>query len=105
MKKGTLDTSQFSDKPDLAPALSSTSRLMPGEIIIGALAGLDSKGQPLADFSENTSGQPLVAITTPPLEQQHTGRQVALFFVKRNASPGGDRADSQPTGGYAGELC
>jgi len=63
---------------------SSVAHLMPSEIILGTLAGFSEQGQPLVDFPENTSGQPLVAITTTPLEQQHTGRQAALLFVKRN---------------------
>jgi len=82
MKKDSLETTQSSDEADAT--LSSVAHLMPSEIILGTLTGFDAQGQALVDFPENTTGQPLAAITTTPLEQQHTGRRVALLFVKRD---------------------
>jgi len=82
VKKAPPDTTSSSDPADAT--LSSISHLMPSEIILGTLTGFDAQGQALVDFPENTTGQPLAAITTTPLEQQHTGRRVALLFVKRD---------------------
>lgn len=59
----------------------SLSNIAPGEIIIGTLVELDKQGQPLVDFAENSSGQPLTAMATLGLTQTHIGRQVALLFA------------------------
>lgn len=53
----------------------------PGEVVIGHLAGLSPAGEPLVDFAQNCSGQPLPAITTTAVGPQHRGRQVVLSFV------------------------
>lgn len=63
-----------------------TASIAPGEIIIGTLSGLDSEGKPLVDFSENPSHQPVPAMSTIALNQQHAGRQVALLFANGDIS-------------------
>lgn len=60
---------------------SPLSKIGPGEIVIGTLIEIDQQGQPLVDFSENNSEQPLLAMTTLGLTQTHIGRQVALLFA------------------------
>jgi hypothetical protein len=67
---------------------SSLSAIAPGEIILGALTGIDTQGQPLVDYSANPIGQPLVAVSTLGITKQHIGRQVALLFANGDpASP------------------
>ncbi|MCF6336671.1 MAG: DUF6484 domain-containing protein [Gammaproteobacteria bacterium] len=63
---------------------SSPSHILPGEIVIGTMTGINEQGQPLIDFPDNTAGHTLAAITTLDLTQQHTGRQVALLFANGN---------------------
>lgn len=53
----------------------------PGEIIIGVLVAINEQGQALVGFQENTSPEPVIAISTVALSQQQTGRQVALLFA------------------------
>lgn len=54
----------------------------PGEIIIGLLTGINEQGQPLVNFQENISNTPVIALSTVALNQQQTGRQVALLFAE-----------------------
>lgn len=54
--------------------------IRPGEIIIGTLCSVDPLGQPLIDFPQNPSKQPVSAMTTLALTQQQSNRQVALLF-------------------------
>lgn len=69
-------------------ALPAVPRLSPGEIILGALAGIDAQGRPLVDYPENPVGQPLVAVSTLGIAKQYIGRQVALLFANGDpASP------------------
>jgi len=69
-------------------ALPVLPRLSPGEIVLGALSGLNLQGQPLVDYQENPFGQPLVAVSTLGITKQHIGRQVALLFANGDpASP------------------
>lgn len=63
-------------------AATAASVIAPGEIIIGAIAGIDNQGQPLVDFPENPSGQPLPAMSTMSITTAHVGRNVALLFAK-----------------------
>ncbi|MBL1259855.1 MAG: hypothetical protein COB33_004895 [Thiotrichaceae bacterium] len=79
MKKNDPDNTQVTNK-----TRPSLPHLIPGEIVIGTMAGINEQGQPLVDFPINTTGHPLVAITTLSLDQQHTGRQVALLFSNGN---------------------
>lgn len=60
------------------------ANLSPGEIIIGQFEGLNDSGKPLVNFSYNQSTEPVVAISTVGLNQNHAGRQVALLFVENN---------------------
>lgn len=76
MKQEETDTIQTLEEP--RPSLSD---IAPGEIIIGTLEEIDKQGQPLVDFSENSSDQPLPAMTTLGLTQTHVGRQIALLFA------------------------
>lgn len=55
--------------------------IAPGEIIIGSVVGISAQGQPLIEYPENPSSQPLTAISTLGITQQHVGRQVALLFA------------------------
>lgn len=57
-----------------APSLAA------GELVIGTIFGLDDAGEPLVDFSLNTSGQSLKAISTLAVTRQHIGRKAALMF-------------------------
>lgn len=73
---------------DQFPALDTRSvdavpTIVPGEIVIASLTGMDSHGQPLVDFPSNQYG-PLVAMSTLPITQQHVGRSVALLFANGN---------------------
>lgn len=77
MKQQELDTEAFpQDTATSSPAIA------PGEIIIGEVVGIDSQGQPLVDYPENPSGQPLTAISTMSITAVHVGRNVALLFAK-----------------------
>ena len=79
MKHEDLDQELFTEeKPE------SLTNIAPGEIIIGVLTGLDDQGNPLVNFSENASDEPLVAISTVALQHNQSGRQVALLFAEAN---------------------
>ncbi len=58
------------------------SGIAPGEIVVGWVAGISREGHPLVDYPENPTGEPLVAISTLSINQQHDGRQVALLFAQ-----------------------
>lgn len=77
MKQQDADTEVFPQD-----AATAASVVAPGEIIIGAIAGIDNQGQPLVDFPENLSGQPLAAMSTMGITAAHVGRNVALLFAK-----------------------
>jgi len=79
LNQNNPDTSQASDETP-----SSLSPVTPGEVVIGTVVEFDEQGQPLVNFSENTSGHALPAITTLSLTQQHIGRQVALLFANED---------------------
>lgn len=77
MKQQDTDIAVFhQDAATTSPAIA------PGEIIIGSITGVDGQGQPLVDYPENPSGQPLVAMTTLGITAVHVGRNVALLFAK-----------------------
>jgi len=63
---------------------TTVNQIVPGEIIIGVFEGLDKQGMPLVDFSENLTGNPLVAISTVAVSQDKQGEQVALLFAEGN---------------------
>ncbi len=79
MNQNNPNASQASDETP-----SSLSPVTPGEVVIGAVVEFDEQGRPLVNFSENTSGHALPAITTLSLTQQHIGRQVALLFANED---------------------
>ena len=54
--------------------------IIPGEVIIGTLTGLDHQGKALVDFTDNPKDRAITAISTSPISLQHSGRQVALLF-------------------------
>ena len=58
--------------------------IAPGEILIGSLVGINAQGQPLVDYPENPLNQPLSAMSTLGITQQHIGRHVALLFANGN---------------------
>lgn len=59
----------------------------PGEVVIGEITGFHPIiGQPLVNFPANPSPEPLSALTTLPLSQNHIGRSVALLFTNGNLS-------------------
>ncbi|MDH5179171.1 MAG: DUF6484 domain-containing protein [Gammaproteobacteria bacterium] len=59
----------------------SSGKITPGEIVIGSLAGIDTAGSPLVNFSGNPAGKPLSAVTTIGVDHTQVGRQVALLFA------------------------
>lgn len=61
---------------------TSSPAIAPGEIIIGSLAGIDGQGQPLVDYPENPSSQPVAALSTVNMTSVHIGRTVALLFAQ-----------------------
>lgn len=77
MKQAKIDTEVFPDD-----AQSPQSAIAPGEILIGVIAGIDTQGQPLVNFPENHTGQPLPAMSTMGITVAHVGRNVALLFAK-----------------------
>ncbi len=66
--------------------LSHDAELAPGEVVIGHLEGLSSKGEPLVDFHQNGSNKPLAAMSTLAVNAEHIGRQVALLFTRGKLS-------------------
>jgi len=56
--------------------------ILPGEIVIGELTGIDDVGRPLVNFAGLEALQSLVAMTTQEVTRNHIGRQVALLFAK-----------------------
>ena len=79
MKQEELDQDIFTEESPEA-----VTSIAPGEIIIGVLEGLDRQGNPLVNFAENTSNEPIVAISTVAVHQNQSGRQVALLFAEAN---------------------
>ena len=79
MKKSDTDTAVF-----LNETSQTGSTIAPGEILIGSLVGINAQGQPLVEYPESPVRQPLPAISTLGITQQHIGRQVALLFAHGN---------------------
>ena len=77
MKQAEIDTDVFPEDGQ-APQTA----IAPGEILIGVIAGIDNQGQPLVNFPENHTGQPLPAMSTMGITMTHVGRNVALLFAK-----------------------
>ena len=79
MKQTDTDTAVFQNETS-----QTASTIAPGEILIGSLVGINAQGQPLVDYPESPVRQPLPAISTLGITQQHIGRQVALLFAHGN---------------------
>lgn len=60
---------------------TTQSGIAAGEIVIGALEGIDQQGQALVDFPGNPNKIPLSAVSTLGVTKKLVGRQVALLFA------------------------
>lgn len=59
-----------------------TPVLAPGEIVLGYLKGIHSDGSPMVVYPNMPSEEPIAAMSTVSVTQQHIGRQIALLFAK-----------------------
>ena len=71
------DVAQFAEMP--ASGVGSFP-----EIVIGTIARLAADGTPEVDFSGNSAGAPLPALSTAAVGTEHVGREAALVFVDGN---------------------
>lgn len=55
--------------------------LVPGEIVLGTLTGIDAQGRPQIDYPNNPSDSPVAALSTAAITRDHLNRQVALLFA------------------------
>lgn len=60
------------------------SALLPGEVVIGILAGLDPSEMPLVTFVRTADRDPLPALSTVKVSHKDIGRQVVLAFRDGN---------------------
>lgn len=60
------------------------STLMPGEVVIGILKGLDSNESPLVSLARSADSEPLPALSTVKVSNADLGRQVVLAFRDGN---------------------
>lgn len=65
---------------------SSQKNFLPGEVIIGLFSGMNDQGQALVDYPDNPSSELLTAISTVALNQNQSGRQVAMLFAEGDPS-------------------
>ena len=56
----------------------------PGEVTIGLVVGINAQGQPIVEYAQSPLSQPVPALSTLGITQQHIGRQVALLFANGN---------------------
>lgn len=79
------DTEEFSNVIPVRDRLTAAQHLTgnPG-VLVGKLAAWDDAGNPLVDYPSNPSECFLAARTTVPLNQDATGREVALLLVNGN---------------------
>lgn len=82
MKQLETDNELFPRETLVASPAARLGEILPGEIIIGKIMGLDEQGQPLVDYPQNPSGPPLAAMSTLSITAVHIGRNVALLFAK-----------------------
>ncbi|MFV9616370.1 MAG: DUF6484 domain-containing protein [Gammaproteobacteria bacterium] len=75
---------EFNQQQQEEQTQPSLEGIAPGEIIIGILTGMNEQGQALVNYQENPSAKPVTAISTVALNQQQSGRQVALLFANGN---------------------
>lgn len=57
-----------------------TPPLMPGEVVIGILKGLDSTGSPLVSLARAVDSEPRPALSTVKVSDSDIGRQLVLAF-------------------------
>jgi len=67
----------------IAKAILSLRKL--DGVVIGTLSALNESGEPLVDFSANTSGKSIMARSIVALRTNDIGREVALQFEEGNA--------------------
>ena len=65
-------------------AAQAAPAVAPGEIIIGLVVGINAQGQPMVEYAQSPLSQPVAAMATLGITQQHIGRQVALLFANGN---------------------
>jgi len=68
-------------RPSQAGKSRQTESPATGGIVIGIFSGLDENGQALVTFDGDGGDQPVTALSTIPLEDFDSGRQVALSFI------------------------
>ncbi len=66
--------------------VNSADALEPGEVVIGQIHGLSSRGEPLVDFPQNLSSKAIPSMSTMAINKEHSGRQVALLFTQGDLS-------------------
>ena len=83
MNKFIAESSLGNDsRGDKELAEATALAVAPGEIVLGTVSAINAQGNPTVSFPQNTTGQPLVAVTTVAISHQHLGRQVALLFAR-----------------------
>ncbi len=75
-----MNANQLNEPATNQKVTSPESTIASGEVVIGTLSAIGPQGQPLVVFTQSPSGQPVKAIATLALTQQHINRQVALLF-------------------------
>ncbi len=55
-----------------------------GSLLIGKVVSLNSHGNPLIAYDEQTRKSPIEALTTVPLDQGSIGKEVAISFAQNN---------------------
>jgi len=55
-------------------------------VTVGVFADLNESGEPLVDFTENTSGVPIAARTMVALSRDQIGREAVLMFERGDLS-------------------
>ncbi|MDH5445578.1 MAG: DUF6484 domain-containing protein [Gammaproteobacteria bacterium] len=66
---------------ELKVCSDNSRNIIPGEIVIGTIVGLDASSQPLVEFPENPQKSPLPAVSTQAIYNRHIGREAALLFA------------------------
>jgi tRNA A37 threonylcarbamoyladenosine synthetase subunit TsaC/SUA5/YrdC len=72
--------------PNIEDLTALEYSLPPGEVIIGELVQISALGEPLVNFTLNSSVHPLVSISTIAVTQKQIGRKVVLMFNEGDLS-------------------
>ena len=56
--------------------------VVPGEVLLGILAGIDDQGSPVVGFPQFPHFESVTALATIPVLPLHIGRQIALMFTQ-----------------------